>query len=547
MKMNNHIENYPKPSYRQIEWYKREKTAFFHFGMNTFTGNAWGDGNDPAELFNPSDLDCKQWVSTVKQAGFTCAILTAKHHDGFCLWPSKYTDYSVKSSPYKNGCGDVVKEFTDACAQYGIKAGLYLSPWDRHEHTYGTDAYNDYYVNQLTELLTNYGKIYECWWDGAGSLEADYDWGRWAYTVRNLQPDCIIFGSLGAAHFAETRWVGNESGITQDNCWATLKKKTLLDEVADEMNIGCPDGDIFVPAEVDTSIRPGWFYLQEQDESVKTSSELFRYWFNSIGSNAGMLLNVPPMPNGKLNNLDIDSLLRANALEKQTFAVNLAWGANVSGKFADKILNDDEEYYECDSLNKTITVQLKENTVFDCISISEKIDFGHRVLNFEIEALVKGEWKSLLKAECIGYKRAFYFEPIKARKIRIKLIGRDKPLIRHFGIYKLPDGCFDEEIKIKNNVDLSKTKIARLHINDTEIEVDFGGIYPFNTVKFNGLGIEKYEVQAFDGTKYYTICNGTRPSDKQIVSFSTVIGSYKMRIIANSGMFKNPDISIVEL
>lgn len=547
MKMNNHIENYPKPSYRQMEWYKRGKTAFFHFGINTYTGNGWGDGTDSTELFNPSDLDCRQWVSSIKQAGFTCAILTAKHHDGFCLWPSKYTDYSVKSSPYKNGCGDVVREFTDACAEYGIKAGIYLSPWDRHEKTYGTDAYNDYYVNQLTELLTNYGKIYECWWDGAGSQDANYDWARWAYTVRNLQPDCVIFGSLGAAHFAEARWVGNESGITQDNCWATLKKKSLLEEIPAELNIGCPDGDIFVPAEADTTIRPGWFYLSEQDDSIKTPSELFKYWFNSAGSNAGILLNVPPMPNGKLNNRDIDALLKADALEKQTFAVNLASGAKISGKLADKILTDDDEYYDCNASEKTITVQLRESTVFDCISISEKIEFGHRVMDFEIEAQVNGAWKSLLKAECIGYRRAFYFEPVKARRIRIRLAGRDNLLIRHFGVYKLPDGCFDEERKVKNSVDLAKTKIARIHTSDTEIEVDFGGIYPFNTVKFNGMGVGIYEVQAFDGTKYYTIYKNARPSNEQIVSFDTVIGSYKMRIIANTGMFKKPEISVVEI
>lgn len=538
---------YPVPSYRQVEWYKREKSAFFHFGMNTFTGNEWGDGTDSPELFNPPTVDCRQWVSAVKQAGFTCAILTAKHHDGFCLWPSKYTDYSVKSSPYKNGKGDIVKEFTDACAEYGIKAGIYLSPWDRHEATYGTDEYNDYYVNQLTELLTGYGKIYECWWDGAGSQKAHYDWARWAYTVRNLQPDCVIYGSLGAAHFAEARWVGNESGVTPENCWATLKKKSLLDEIPQDLNTGCADGDIFVPAEADTSIRPGWFYHPEQDKLVKTPSELFKYWFNSVGSNAAILLNVPPMPNGKINAADIDSLLKANALEKQTFASSLALGAKVTGKDGEKLLTDDDECFECVGREQVITVKLPKTTFFDCVSISEKIELGHRVTEFEIEALAEGEWKSLLKAECIGYKRAFYFDGVKAKIIRIKLKGRDNPVIRHFGIYKLPKGCFDDERKIKNGLDLAKGASARIHSSENEIEVEFGGIFPFNTVKFNGNGVGVYRVEAFDGTKYYTLYESARPSNEQTVKFKTVTGSYKMRIVAETGRFKETEISVVKI
>ena len=288
------------PSYRQMEWYKREKSAFFHFGINTFTSKEWGDGTDSPKLFNPQKLDCRQWIRAVKEAGFKAAIITAKHHDGFCLWPSKYTDYSVKSSPYKDGKGDIVKEFTDACHEYGIKAGIYLSPWDRHEKSYGTKEYNDYYANQLTELMTNYGKIYECWWDGAGSKEADYDWARWSYIVRNLQPDCVIFGSLGATDFVESRWIGNESGSSSQACWATINPDALRTENVKDLNSGHFGGERFIPAEADTSVRPGWFYHEEQDNMVKSPSELFKYWFNSVGTNAGMLLNIPPDKNGLL-------------------------------------------------------------------------------------------------------------------------------------------------------------------------------------------------------------------------------------------------------
>lgn len=206
------------PNERQMEWYSRGRTIFFHFGMNTFTGKEWGDGTESPSLFNPTELCVEQWVKAIKDGGFTTAILTAKHHDGFCLWQTKYTEHSVKNSPYKNGCGDIVREFTEACQKHGIKAGIYLSPWDRHEKTWGKDEYNDFYVGQLTELLTNYGKIWECWWDGAGSTEAVYDWERWAKTVRSLQPDAVIFGSLGATPWVDVRWVGNEKGVAGKPC-----------------------------------------------------------------------------------------------------------------------------------------------------------------------------------------------------------------------------------------------------------------------------------------------------------------------------------------
>ncbi|MBQ3018461.1 MAG: alpha-L-fucosidase, partial [Clostridia bacterium] len=186
------------PNKRQMEWYERERSIFFHFGMNTFTGKEWGDGSESPSLFNPTECDVDSWVEAISKAGFACAILTAKHHDGFCLWQTKYTEHSIKNSPYKNGKGDIVREFTDACKKYGVKAGIYLSPWDRHEPSWGTPDYNDYYANQLTELMSNYGEIWECWWDGAGSTEASYDWERWAGIVRTLQPNAVIFGSLGA-------------------------------------------------------------------------------------------------------------------------------------------------------------------------------------------------------------------------------------------------------------------------------------------------------------------------------------------------------------
>ncbi len=281
------------PNERQMEWYGRERTIFFHFGMNTFTGREWGDGTESPQQFNPSELSCEQWVKAIKDGGFTTAILTAKHHDGFCLWPTKYTEHSVKNSPYKNGQGDIVREFVDACQKHGIKAGIYLSPWDRHEKTWGKDEYNDFYVGQLTELMSNYGKIWECWWDGAGSTEAVYDWERWAKTVRSLQPDAVIFGSLGATPWVDVRWVGNEKGVAGKPCYSTIDPISLVVETTSELNRGKLGGERFIPAEVDVSIRPGWFYHAEQDDMVRSPQNLVNLWFTSIGSNAGFLLNLP--------------------------------------------------------------------------------------------------------------------------------------------------------------------------------------------------------------------------------------------------------------
>jgi len=541
------------PGYRQLEWYKREKSAFFHFGVNTFTGREWGDGTESPAIFNPEKLDCRQWIRAIKQAGFKAAIITAKHHDGFCLWPSKYTEHSVKNSPYKNGKGDIVKEFTDACHEYGIKAGIYLSPWDRHEKTWGKEEYNDFYVNQLTELMTNYGKIYECWWDGAGSTEADYDWARWAYTVRNLQPDCVIFGSLGATHFVESRWIGNESGSSTQSCWATIDNHSLEVENTAELNTGKFGGERFIPAEADTSVRPGWFYHEEQDGMVKSPATLLKYWFDSVGTNAGMLLNIPPDKSGLLNEKDVENIIKANYYEKLTFAYNYALGANVladseaEGFTADKILFDDDTFYASENKKCEIRLKLPEKTVFDCMSISEKIEYGHRVTSFSVEAVTENGTETVFEGGCIGYKKAVYFDAVESDEVIIKIKGADNPLISYFGLFRLPNECFAEERSIKEKTDLAKLSTARINTSDTEIEVEFGGIFPFNTVIFNGNGVVHYEIQAFNGTQYETVYKSQCPATEQISKFETVDGSYKMRIVAVSGKFKMPTISVFEV
>jgi alpha-L-fucosidase len=244
------------PNARQLEHFKMKK-AFFHFGVNTFTDLEWGNGTEREHLFAPTECNVEQWIRTIKEAGFDLAILTAKHHDGFCLWASRHTEHSVSNSPYQNGKGDIVREFTDACRKHGIKVGLYLSPWDRYAPFWGTDEYSAYYAKQLTELMTNYGEIHEVWWDGAGSTQARYDWARWTAIVRQYQPQCVIFGCLGAAEFVDVRWVGTEEGRAGEDCWATIDPETIVVENCADLNSGKWGGSHFIPAETNTSIRPG--------------------------------------------------------------------------------------------------------------------------------------------------------------------------------------------------------------------------------------------------------------------------------------------------
>jgi alpha-L-fucosidase len=333
----------PIPNERQMEWYNREMSAFFHFGMNTFTDKEWGDGTESPEQFNPTELDVRQWVRTIKEAGFKCAILTAKHHDGFCLFQTRQTEHSIKNSPYKNGKGDVVDEFIKACEEYGIKAGLYISPWDRHEKTWGTDDYNDFYEGHLVEMILRYKNIWEIWWDGAGSTEAEYDWDMWAYYIRSSFPNAVIFGSLGATPYVDVRWVGNEKGIAGKPCYATIDESSLVYEYTSELNSGKVDGECFIPAEVDVSIRPGWFYHKDQDDQVRSPENLMKLWFSSVGSNTGLLLNIPPDRRGLLHENDVASLMGFKKLLDKSFEKNSNYQKIV--RFGDKAMLDELKGY----------------------------------------------------------------------------------------------------------------------------------------------------------------------------------------------------------
>ena len=450
----------PVPGARQVEWYHREVMAFFHFGINTFGDEVnEGDGKASPALFNPTDLDCNQWMKALKAAGISCGILVAKHADGFCNWPSAYTDYSVKNSPWKNGKGDVVKEFTDACKASGIKAGIYLGPHDRREPTYGTPAYGDHYANQLTELMTNYGPIRETWWDGAGAdfLTTDL-YTRWAKIVHTLQPDCVIFGTKNSYPFADCRWVGNESGYAGDPCWSTIDPTSIRDESQhiDALNHGQIDGAAYVPAEVDVSIRPSWFYHASEDGRVKSVDELVNIYCNSVGRNSALLLNFPIDRRGLLPDTDAAHAAGLRKWIDDTFKNNLASGAVIrslhprgAGYRPSNLVDRLESTYyaSADGFNTdTITFDLGSAKTFDCLMLQEVIELGHRTTGWSVDYSTDGKsWTKIPEAsgkQSIGYKWIVRFAPVTASHVRLRITaGRASVAIHTFGIYKQPPGA----------------------------------------------------------------------------------------------------------
>lgn len=523
------------PNAKQLEWYGRERMIFFHFGMNTFTDKEWGDGTEGPELFNPSALDVRQWIRVIKEAGFKCAILTAKHHDGFCLWQTKYTEHSIKNSPYKNGKGDIVKEFTDACREFGIKAGIYLSPWDRHEKSWGSDEYNDFYVGQLTELLTNYGKIWECWWDGAGSTEAVYDWKRWAKTVKTLQPDAVIFGSLGATPWVDVRWVGNEKGIAGKPCYATIDEISLVVETTSELNRGKIGGERFIPAEVDVSIRPGWFYHASQDSEVRSAENLLNLWFTSNGSNAGFLLNLPPDRRGLIHENDIESLLTFNKMLQDSLSVNLADNAKITpssireGLQGESLLVDDGSFYAPTDDDKCpeLIVELESEKSFNSVMIREAIELGHKITGLEISAFADGEWKLICKSECVGYRLCERFDEVKSDKLKIRVTDAlDTPIITFFGVYSFENAT--------QNASNRKETPIKANVTETPdgADVNLGGIYPFRRIIAQLSKECEYTLLVFNGTDFEEVKSGKSNGNILKIELDTPIDyAYRFKLV----------------
>jgi alpha-L-fucosidase len=455
------------PSERQLRWQKMELIAFIHFNMNTFTGREWGNGNEDPKLFNPKKFDAEQWVKSIKDAGFKEIILTCKHHDGFCLWQTKTTDHSVKSSDWKEGTGDVVKEVSDACKKYNVAFGVYLSPWDRNTKFYGTDEYNDFFIEQLTELLTHYGKVSEVWFDGAcgegpNGKKQVYDYVRWYVHIRKLQPQANI-----AIMGPDVRWVGTESGKGRTTEWSVIPNNNMDQSVIARnsqqdviykplgdlvnQNLGGRDiissakGLVWYPAETNTSIRPGWFYHSSEDSKVKTPKELMDIYFTSVGMNGVFLLNIPPDPDGLINENDILSLKGFKLLRDKTFKKNLADGSIVksnNGKNEKAILdNNYQTYFTTKGTDTTtiIDISLPVEKTFNVLSLQENITVGQRVENFVFEYQGKdGNWIPITSGTTIGYKRLLQFDTVKAQNLRLRILSsRLNPTIAEFGIYYL--------------------------------------------------------------------------------------------------------------
>jgi alpha-L-fucosidase len=453
----------PVPTANQLRVQEMEQYAFIHFSLNTYTDQSWGFGNEDINLFKPEKLDCRQWARVCRQAGMKGIIITAKHHCGFCLWPSEYTNYSVKNAPWKNGKGDVIREMADACKEYGLKLGIYLSPWDRNRADYGTAAYITYFRNQLTELLTNYGPIFEVWFDGAnggdgyygGANETRkidsktyYDWKNTYKLVHKLQPQCVIWNDGGKR--GDLRWVGTEAGYVGETNWS------LLDSTGEVpwnmLHYGLENGNAWVQAEVNTSIRPEWFYHPAENTRVKALPQLMDLYYNSVGRNATMLLNFPIMPNGLINEVDEKNATEFAATVKKTFAINLAKNAkaeaanfrNNDKKFgAQNVIDENKNTYWATDDNVTassLTINFGKATSFNRFLVQEYIRLGQRVKSFSIEAWVDGNWKELAKATTIGYKRVLRFPTTTTTtKIRFNITdAKACALITNIGIYNAP-------------------------------------------------------------------------------------------------------------
>ena len=436
---------YPLPTKAQVEWQKMETYAFVHFGLNTFNDREWGYGDSDPATFNPARLDCEQWVKTFVDAGMKGVILTAKHHDGFCLWPTKLTEYCIRNTPYKDGKGDLVRELSEVCKKYGIKFGIYLSPWDRNHADYGTEKYIEYYNKQLEELLTSYGDLFEVWFDGAnggdgwygGAKETRridkrnyYDFPNLFAKVNKLQPDAIIFSDGGIG----CRWLGNEKGIAGETNWSFLRSADVYPGYPKhwELNSGHADGDQWSAGECDVSIRPGWFYHPEEDDKVKTVDDLTELYYCSVGRNATLLLNFPVDRNGLVHPTDPANAVDFHKNIKKQLSANILADASVLA--SDSRGGDYEPENVCDgdfetywATNDTITsssieLSLPKPKKINSLLLQEYIPLGQRVRSFKIEYYDSGKWNSVTtkeKTTTVGYKRIVRFEEITTDKLRV--------------------------------------------------------------------------------------------------------------------------------
>lgn len=448
----------PKPTLQQLQWHDMEFYLFTHFGPNTFTDLEWGEGTEKEEVFNPSDLDCRQWCRVAKAAGAKGIIITAKHHDGFCLWPTKYSSHTVRESKWKNGKGDVLKELSAACKEYGLKFGVYISPWDRNHPDYGTSKYNDVFVNMMTELFTNYGPIWELWWDGANGEGPNgkkqvYDWDRFKKTVKKLSPNTVIFSDIGP----HIRWVGNENGIAGETNWNTLDTIGFSAgqgaPAGDTLNRGNVNGKTWIPAECDVSIRPGWFYHKEEDSKVKSPEQLFELYLKSVGRGATLLLNVPPDRRGLIYENDSSALVNFKDLRDRNFKTNLSLNAVATVVAGNEIkskglVNDNSPntFVEIKVIEKEkIQLHFKKPTNVNCVVLKELIKDGQSVQKFYVQVRSKDKLESFMQST-IGHKRIITFPAREADDIFINFAESKRSIkIAEVGAYLIDEQLVEQQ------------------------------------------------------------------------------------------------------
>lgn len=443
------VESYgPTPSDAQLAWHRMEMNMFCHFGPNTFSGAEWGSGQEGNDVFCPHHLDTRQWAEVAKSAGMQGIIVTAKHHDGFCLWPSTQSTHTVAQSTWRDGNGDVLRELREGCDAVGVKMGVYLSPWDRNDPTYGTPKYNSHFEASLREVHQNYGPLFEQWFDGANGegpngRKQQYDWPMFINTVLQLNPQCVIFSDVGPG----CRWVGNEEGRAATTCWSRLNTEgaTPSDNkpAPAELEVGHADGSHWVPAECDVSLRPGWFW--HPDEHPKSVEELMEIYFTSVGRGGLLLLNVPPDTGGRIAAEDSLRLLEFRAQRDRLFAHDLAQGAQVvshDGKRGLRHLTDTayHTYWAAKHEHASLTVKLDSTTTFDIVMLQEYISLGQRVCNFSLHYQnAQGEWLPLPTTEpqtTIGYKRLLRLAtPVRTTQLRIDLEGAAPPVLNRIALY----------------------------------------------------------------------------------------------------------------
>ena len=541
------------PTKAQVEWQKNEYTMFVHFGPNTFTGAEWGSGKEKAEIFNPTALDCGQWASVAKAAGMKGIILTAKHHDGFCLWPNPVSNHTVAQSPWKDGKGDVLKELSEACREYDLGFGIYISPWDRNDPHYGTDEYNDVFVQTLEHALGSYGHVFEQWFDracgeGPNGKQQVYDWPLFNSTVLKMQPDAIIFSDYGPG----CRWVGNESGSAGRTCWSTINVNEDFTGPAlslKELNVGIKGGNHWAAAETDVSIRPGWFWRESENSKVKSLQHLLKIYYESVGRNSLLLLNVPADSRGLIHEVDSVRLMELRAALDEIFSVDLADGSKVeasdvrgnSRRFKPQnLLSDDfDKYWAVDDSVTTASfvVTLPEARTFNRVQLQEYIPLGQRVSAFSIDALAEdGSWQPIARETTIGYKRIVHVPTITTTAVRVNIEESEAcPVLNGFALFM---------DNIYTSFEMSNVPSGEVNPASEPLIADMGKVTPIRgfvyAPKLNGEDgvIVNYRVEISDDGKSWTeispiitFNNIVNNPISQEVTFSRYVGARYLKLI----------------